>query len=229
METKGLPGIGTTRTATPRTVRLSDQGKILLPRGGIIDGSESRDPANTGDIDCLRAGLLMGKATSGGLWSPCIIGKTNKVYVDDETTLQCSLAVATELIRRIGTSGEIYCIGPPSAAGTVALTSIDFTGVTLNGATSTITIPDLNLAIVTDSLITTRLGDHIPKALIDDGYPIKVTDKDGNNIDVPFPTILVGGVVDWSQVIGLPADASTLAWVKDQLQENGLFIFDDAY
>ena len=57
----GLPGVRTDRAAgPPRKVLITDTGAVYLPRGRTINGSKSRDPLNTGDLDVLRSGMLMG-------------------------------------------------------------------------------------------------------------------------------------------------------------------------
>jgi hypothetical protein len=66
----GLPRIGSTSRAAFRKVfREADWGSVL-PGGRIINGTKSRDPGNGTTPQYLRAGLIMGKVTSGGLYAP---------------------------------------------------------------------------------------------------------------------------------------------------------------
>ena len=118
----GLPGVKTTRTATPRNLTITVDGRVLLPRGRIIDGAESRDPLNTGDLDVLRAGIVMGMITASGKYAPAIIGVLAGAYDkdgSDKTSMTVAAAVAVEIVRRIGTTGTFKITGPPTVAGTV--------------------------------------------------------------------------------------------------------------
>lgn len=232
----GLPGIKTERAGGMRRVRKSNQGVLYLEGGRVINGSLSRDSANAiVDVDTLRAGLLMGKITSGAKWRPSIIGKSNAAYVDNDTTIQTNLATATEVARlkAVGGGGNLSLkfVGPPTAAGTVAATAITVTAVTLNGATSLLTVGDLNLGKVTDSLIMPADGAETPLAIVDDGWGIKVTDQDGISQDSQWDLPLAGGSLDESQIINWPADTSTIAYLKALLNSvsNGSFMFDTAF
>ena len=117
----GVPQLGSARTAQDRRVLLTRSGAIYMPGNKIIDGSKGRDPLNTGDVDVLRAGLMMGKITSGGKYAPAVIGPLTVAYDSSAagTQVTVSTATATELLRRIGATGTFNLTGPPDANGVV--------------------------------------------------------------------------------------------------------------
>lgn len=218
----GLPGIKTERTATPRLIFLTEKGQQYLPSGKIIRGAVSRDPLNTGDLDVLRPGLLMGKITSGGKYAPSIMGVTTNAEAAGSTSIQAAAAVVTELIRRVGTSGTFKLIGPGSANGVVMEET-----VTYSAASGTdITCTALTNHFVAGSFICPTDGSEYPKTFITDAYGIKVTDQDATSIDVPFAKLPVAGIVDASQLINWPSDTSLQAWIADFLPN---FVLDDMF
>ncbi len=230
----GLPGVKTTRTATPRRILESDQGKILLPRGRIIDGSEARDPLNTGDTDVIRAGVLMGRVGTTGLFAPSIVGLSTADYTDNDTTITCSEATAAEVLRRVGSdfaSNDVRIVGAPTAGGVVATFTATLTAVTLNGASSSITTADLNADIEEGALICIDDGSYIPNLILGASYGVKVTDVDGSSIDVPMIEAIVGGFINTDNIVNWPAAANTtlIQWVKTQLKAHcaGLYYTSD--
>jgi hypothetical protein len=224
----GLPGIGSTRTATPRKILASVAGLLCLPGGKIIDGSKSRDLNNAGDIDVLTAGLLMGKIAASGKYAPSILGVLQSAYTSGGTTITVTAAQAAEIVRRVGTSGNLIVIGPPSSGGTVAAITKAFSAV--NTTTGVITIANIGANMIAGSLVCTDDGTADPVTLIIDEYGIKVTDEDAANIDVPFPTFAVAGMIDASQIRDYPSDNSLKAWVKSKLRTNGYgFLFDNDF
>jgi hypothetical protein len=209
----------------------SDAGLLLLPGGKIIRGEKSRDPLNTGDVDVLRAGLLMGEITASGKYAPAIIGVLTEAYDKDgslKLQMTVSAATATEIVRRIGTSGTFKITGPPTAAGTVATETITYSAV--NTTTGVITISLASADFISGSFVQPTDGSEAPKGLINDGYGIKVTDADDANVDVPFPNLVIAGQVDASQIVNYPTDTSLIAWVKAQLRATGgSWTFDDGF
>jgi hypothetical protein len=116
-----VPGVGTTITAAPRKVLLTPDGAVFFPRGKIIAGAYSRDPGNTGDIDVLRAGMLMGKRTPDNKYAPSILGQLTVAGTAAGATITVAAAVGTELDRRVGAGGIFKVVGPPTDGGTVAV------------------------------------------------------------------------------------------------------------
>ena len=242
----GLPGVRTERTATPRRVLVTDRGVRYIPGGEVIAGSESRDLGNTGDTDVLRAGTLMGKITANGKFAPSIIGVLPSAYSNatDTTSLTVGAANASEIVRRIGATGTITLVGPPTAAGTVAVHSESFASV--NESTGVVTLDSaVGANLVAGSFIMAADGSQDPIAIIADNqntYGIKVTDDDDSDLDVPFAQPVIGGLVDASQIINYPSDTSLIKWLKmaiNGLWDNagtvtyrgsaGLFQFDDDF
>lgn len=227
----GLPGFRSAVTATPRLIFF--QGVYtFLAAGKIIDGSESRDPGNTGNIDRLRCGLLMGMITSTGLYAPSITGIVQSAYTSGGTTLTVSAAQATELARLLGQSGtaEMVAIGPPTANGTVAVTNVTHSAI--NTTTGDITVTSLGVDKVAGTLIGVNDGRYTPKTVIGQDFPIAVTDGDGNSIDVPFPQFPIAGVIISENLLPVwPSDTSIQAWIRTNLStvSAGKFIFNDQY
>jgi hypothetical protein len=215
----GLPGYRAERNWTPRRIRRNDQDLVYLPGGKIISGSLSGDAGNTGNVDVLRPGKVMAAAASGGLYRNAIIGKTTAAYVDNDTTLTVSAATATEIGRLITATGgslALLFVGPPTAAGTVAETAVTITGV---ASATTVSVADLNLNKVTDSLLVwpSTVISNGSWCFVDDDDYIELSDQDNNRINQQFARPLIGGEVDPAQIVDWPADASTQAWLLGKL------------
>lgn len=219
-----MPGIGSARTATPRTVFLQHSER-LLAGGRLIDGAQSRDPGNTGNLGVLRAGLLMGEITATGLYAPSIVGVLASAYTSGGTTLSVSAAVATELDRLVGQSGtgELVAIGPPSAAGTVAVTSITHSAI--DTGTGDLTVSSLGANKIAGTFIAVNDGRYTPKTFISDldGYGVNVLDRDGASLTVKeMPRFPIWGIVESANLLPVwPSDTSLQAWVVAQLVASG--------
>ena len=138
LNTSALPGFATERTHTPRNFHFDDGAHARhLPGGGIIDGSKSRDPLNTGNVDVLRPGLLLGKITSSGKFAPAILGVLGEAIDATETDIDITTATGTELVRRIGASGTFKLTGPPTAAGTIRTLTATYSAVDSDSVTIT--------------------------------------------------------------------------------------------
>ena len=228
--TYGLPGPQTAHAQAYNTVRLNNQGVRYLPGGRVIDASNARDPLNTGYVTTLRPGLVMGMVTATGLYAPSIIG-LNTVLHDTSvvtTTMTLPASVVTEITRRIGASGTFKITGPPTTAGTVATETVTYSAI---ASATTITITATSADFAAGSVIRPTDGSETPLGLIDDGDGIKVTDADGNDIDQPFPFVLIGGHLNTSNIINYSSDASVKTWLKGQLNNtsNYGFTFSDAF
>lgn len=230
----GIPGVGQSQTSSHRVVRRTGGVHTIVPGPNTIAGASSRDPGNTGDVDFLRAGLVMGRITASKKWAPAILGVLAAAYTGvgtSQTSLNVGTAAATEIVRRIGTSGTFKLTGPPSAAGTVATTTITFSAV--NTSTGIVTITDPNVNAIAGSFIQPTDGSEVPTALLDDGDPIVVVDRFDNDVDVEAAgRLLIGGPIDSSQIINWPSDTSLITWLKANLNDpdrhGALFVFDDA-
>ncbi len=115
---QGAPGITAAITANFKAL-FTHRSETFIAQGRYIDGTKSRDPSNTVDVGVLQPGLVMGKITSGGLYAPSFFGVTNGAYNGSTSVTLGSAAVGTEIVRRVGATGTVKLIGPPTAAGTV--------------------------------------------------------------------------------------------------------------
>lgn len=221
----GRPGIGSAVTATNDFV-LRDGHGDYWPGGGTIEGTKSRDPFNSDSVYLLRPGTLMGKLTSGGYYAPSILGVTAGAIIATATSVTVSAASAVEIVRRIGSTGTLRFVGPPTAAGTVATFTETYSAV--NTTTGVITISGADAALVAGSLVCADDGSYLPVTLVSDGYGILIPTDDS---DVSFPRLLVGGKLDVSKIQNFPADASLKTWVRTNLSSasGGKFTFSDQF
>ncbi len=246
--TQLLPGRGTVRATLRRKVLLTPDGAVYLPAGKTLNGTVSRDPLNTGDEQYLRAGLLLGKITSGGKYAPSILGVLTIAYDKDSSTgasgvIQVSAATAVEMVRRVSATGTFRILGPPTAAATTATET--FAATAINTTTGVISIGGSFLAAdyVVGSFIQPNDGSQTPLGMLGDGDPLKVTDEQEANVDVQLARLLIGGIIDSSQIINWPSDTSLQNWVRATLNggvvdlnmttaehpARGPFVFDDRF
>jgi len=225
------PGIHTERTATPREVLKQQEGAIRLAGGVLVDGSHSRDPLNTGDINVLRAGVILGMHT-GNLWRPSFIGVTTVNYTSGGTELTVSAATATEIVRRVGASGTLNLTHAPTAGGTVVpYATLTYSAV--DTATGVLTITDIGANVVAGSLIGPPVADlsYIPRVILADKWGVKVQDEDATDIDPPGVEVLIGGVLDVAKIVNYPGATLTthITWLQGVLNTYGRFMFSDRY
>jgi hypothetical protein len=225
-----VAGLRSERTYSPRPVLYTTQGAVYLPEGKTIAGASSRDPGNTGDIVTLRPGELLGKITSSGKYAPAVLGALTVAYTASATVMTVSAAVATEIARRVGSTGTLIMTGPPTAAGTIATTAVTYSAV--NTSSGVLTVTAITAAnYILGSLIRPNDGSQTILGILDE-Y-VRVTDVDGNNLDVQGSKILTGGFVDAEQIIDYPSNAVIQAWLKGQLNSPatgpGPFSFDDNF
>lgn len=225
----GMPGMRTALAATHRVVFLQGDWHSGLAQGRIIDGSKSRDSTNTGDLDVLRAGLLMGKITASGKYAPSIIGVMQSAAISTATAVTVSPAQAVEIVRRVGATGTLRFVGPPTAAGTVATFTETYSAV--DTTTGIITCSGLDAALIAGSFVCANDGTYLPLAPIPDGYGVKVTDVDGTtSLDVPYPLLPIAGVINSSELLpAWPSDTSLQDWLREKLNLYGKFVLDHGY
>jgi hypothetical protein len=222
----GRPGVGTPLVASRNNVFRSG-ATDYHKGGGVIKGSAARDPGNSAyNVRSLRAGLVMGKQTSGGYYANSILGLTNGAVAASATTVNVLVATAVEIVRRIGATGSFKLTGPPTAAGTVATQTVTYSAV--NTSTGAITCSALSAAAVTLSIIQPTDGSEAPLTVIDDGYGLVIPDTDA---DIPFPLIPIAGELDTTNIIDYPSDASLKTWLRQQLASavGGKFTFSDVF
>ncbi len=141
----GAPGLRSPLTSEMRRV-LSSCAPMFLPGGKFIDGTKTRDPGNSPNTDALRAGLILGKITSGGYYANSIIGTLTNAELTGSTALEVSAASAVEIVRRIGATGTLKVTGPPAASGVVR--TITYTYSAVNTSTGAITVTAVNANMV---------------------------------------------------------------------------------
>ena len=221
-----MPGLRDEKRANHKTVFVSPDW-MYLPQSVIIDGAKSRDPGN-GTITVLRPGVLMGLITSSQKYAPSVIGSLQSAAASAATSITVTAAEATELVRRVGSTGTITLTGPPTSAGTVATFTETYSAV--NTTTGVITCSALNAALVAGSLVSANDGSETPKTLIPDGYGIQVS-SDGTDLDVEFDMLPVGGIVDDGELLPWPSDTSLRTWIREKLStvSGGKFVFGDQY
>jgi len=113
-----VPGLGTEKSSVPRKILLSPNGALYLPGGKIIAGEHSRDPGNAGDVDTLRAGMVMGKRSNDGKYAPSILGLLTVAATPAGADITVGALHGDEIARRIVAGGNIKVVGCPPAGVT---------------------------------------------------------------------------------------------------------------
>lgn len=231
----GAPGMRAAKTVSHRMITRGGWIPDILPSGRTIAGGCSRDPGNTGDVDKLRAGLLMGRIVSVvntlgtvGYYAPSILGVTTNAEAVGSTSIQASAAVVTELVRRCGASGTFKLTGPGTAGGPILTET-----VTYSAASSTnITVTAIVNNYIAGSFIQPTDGSEFPITFLPSGTPMRVTDYDGNNQDVPFAEVPIDCIIDSAQLLPVwPSDVALRDWIVQHLNTaaGGKFVFDHHY
>lgn len=228
-----LPGIGTALTATPRTVFLVETGPgDFAPIGGLIDGQAARDVGNS-PVSELRAGLILGKVTNTGTasgaatastigdYGAAIIGTITTAITAGGTVTSGTVTAtaATELVRRVGSVGTLVLTGASSSTGTVISVTLAYSAV--NTTTGVITTSNNTNGWTAGTWIGANDGSAVPTSVLVGPWPIKVTDGNGANLQVPntlipitFKPYAVSSIVDY------PASANTtlVTFLKTKLR-----------
>lgn len=136
----GRPTVTAKETASFRVVTV-DGYTTYGPGLGVIDGTKSRDPGNTGYTLVLRPGLLLAKNATSGKYAPWSVGTLASAYAGAGTTMTVSAASAAELARRVGASGTFTLTGADKAGGTVRQRTVTYSSV--NTSTGAITVTAL--------------------------------------------------------------------------------------
>lgn len=242
MAHNGLPGIGSARTADPRDIFYTHAGKTLMPSNRVIGSGLARDPGNTGNVDILRAGLLLTKDENGdGHYVATILGVLTAENTGGSTGLTVDSAVATEISRRYGATGtgDFAIVGYGSGAlsdeGMIVLCEA-VTHSAINTETGVITVSNLSndypvgsLLIAGEALRSASNCQLFSTVILCDSWGVKVTDDDSNNIAVPLTTFPVAGVIDVTKIVNYPSADSLAYWLKNELKDNcpGLTFSDD--
>jgi len=238
-----VPRVGSEVPSTPRQILWSPNGKLVLPGGKIIDGAESRDPLNTGYLHTIRAGMLMGKITASGKYAPSVLGLVATDTSTGSPNVEVVESAGDELERRVGASGNLRLIGAPTDTGVVAISAslaYNSIGAAAGGKRTIVLAANCPAVYVDGSFLCAADGTHLPLGLIAKETGYRVTDLDGNNLDIEMHEMLIGGCIKASQILNYPASGLTTLrqWVKDALNSRGVgvvvnsggtFKFDDDF
>ena len=81
---------------------------------------------------------------------------------------------------------------------------------------------------IAGSLVQPADGSQTIKTFVEEEDGIRVTDMNGNGLNIQFPRIpIAGGVVYAANIVNYPSDSALKAWIKTALKAAGPFIFDD--
>lgn len=231
----GGPGPRSPRRVAFRHVFKDGAGSYAgLPGGVRGHGAIARDPGNTGNVDTLRAGTLLGLANTGtysGYYGCSIIGVSTAAIIATATTINISAAQAVELVRRVGSTGTIRLVGPPTANGTVATFTETYSAV--NTTTGDVTISAADAALVAGSFVCANDGTYLPKMFIyEPSCGQKVTDNVAADSLFEIHQPPISGVIESTQLLPVwPTDTSLQAWIVAALNSaaGGQFVFDHWY
>ncbi|HUT12977.1 MAG TPA: hypothetical protein VMY42_20950 [Thermoguttaceae bacterium] len=124
-----VPGVGSSTEYGFRRIMAGGQPQYL-PGGIVIDGTYARDPSNASYVDRLQCGLMMGRITASKLWAPSVIGTLGTTIAGTATTLAfLHTEEATELVRRVGTTGTFKITGPHVSGGRVKTRTLTYSAV----------------------------------------------------------------------------------------------------
>jgi hypothetical protein len=139
----GMPGVSAERLVAFKRV-FRGYSESWLPGGKQIAGAASRDPSNTGNVNVLLPGLVMGRITSVvnskgniGQYAPSILGVLNGALTGIGTTVTATAAVIAEIVRRFGATGSFKITGPPAASGVVRTSTATYSATGATTATIT--------------------------------------------------------------------------------------------
>jgi hypothetical protein len=136
----GVPGISVGSQVTFSTIWQNGAGKYK-PGGGLIDVTRTRDVGNSDGIGILRTGLLMAYYPTAKAYANFRIGTTSAALTGSGTSITIGAAEATELVRRVGSTGSLVLTGPEAASGTVRQMTATYSAV--NTTTGVVTITAL--------------------------------------------------------------------------------------
>lgn len=226
----GTPGWYAGRTVTPLNIYTNLATAAFGPSFYYFDGTYARDPDNT-PTSMLRAGLIVGKINSsaeGFGYANSVIGVTATAYGSGATILTVTPQCATEIVRRIGTSGTFNLAGGSSATSTVSgVTLVTYSNVnTTNGQ---ITVTNIGANVAQGAAVMPTDGSQNALTIYDNEYGTDVTDVLSNNIQQPMHRFVIRGDFLSAMIINLTVvNPGVEAYLKTLLRANGnAFTFDD--
>ncbi len=237
-EVNGLPRLVQGESFAYRDVLISEFGAAYIPGTKIIHGSGSRDLGNSGQTPVLRPGMVMGRNSTTKKWAPAYCTDATAAITSGALSIGVGTVGVAEILRRVGASGDLMVVGP---SGTVAWGSLEHASAvhftSLSGNLVVLSADGALRDFAVLSLIGVADGTYIPRAILPDGTGIKVTSGDitTNNIDTPVAKLLVGGMIDESQLITHQGHTTEFGggntqvkdYVKGTLRKYGLgYVFD---
>jgi len=221
----GIPGVSSGRVTTARRLFVDGSAKYIA-QSIVINGSLSRDPLNTSNVDYLRPGLLLGRITATNLYRPSLIGVTTGSTIaafTAITTITAAAATVTEVARLITVAAgnvNLTLTGPSSANGPIG--NLFFVATAASGTTITITSIAPSTAFIVGSFIMPRDGSELPRTIlpeIDGASGVKVTDADAVSINKTLDQYPVGGNIDSSQIVSWPSDTTLQNFIVQNVND----------
>jgi hypothetical protein len=214
-----MPGVYNGRSIEPRNLFASGVPAYFPNVLKAVDGSKSRDTTNSDSVSLLRAGLVLGKITSGGKYAPSILGVTGVLHDTSAVTTVLTLpaTTVTEISRRLGASGTLKLIGPPTAAGTVATETVTYSAI---ATSTTLTITATTADFAAGSIVAPVDGSEAPSQFVTDQYGLDVLDINGTAIDHPID-LLKSADINTDYIVNYSSlDASVKTWLKAAFRTN---------
>lgn len=219
-----LPGMQNLFVSQPRDIfyTAGDKAQFFSPPPAI-DGTASGNGSNQPYNWLLWAGMVVGKETASNLFATSIIGQATSAFASNATTLITDAGTATELVRRLGSSGTFTLTGPPTAGGTVASSTVAYSAV--NTTTGHITVTTTGVAYVSGSWIgpvdgTQLGGGSTVYTLLAEQNGVKVVDILNTTRVNAYTNRLWtgGGVINTAYIVNYPADVAMQAYLKAQIR-----------
>jgi len=136
-----LPGVQPEAVAPIRELLLAAPfAQSYWPQGLAIDGTATRDCDNPIRVDILRAGLVMGRITGTNKYANSIFGLTTAALTGASTNIALPGPVASEISRRLGSSGTLKITGPAVASGTVRTKTATFSAIATSGGNDAVLV-----------------------------------------------------------------------------------------
>ena len=144
-----------------------------------VSGTNTDQPSNTPYDFVIQPGQMFGLITSGAnasKYGSSVLGLTQTTIASGATTIVLDGPTATELVRRIGTSGTFTLTGPASSAtGTVNVQTVTYSAVSLT-APYNVTCTALGSGSLSGSLVQPNDGSQVISTLYANQYSFSVKD-----------------------------------------------------
>jgi hypothetical protein len=225
----GLPGTGTPVVAVPKNIFRSLDGLKFAAGGVVLDGNACGDWSNSDHPEVLQAGLILGKLSTGK-YAPTILGILQQAQASTDTSITVAVAQATEIARRIGTSGTLTIAGPTTTGGTVASATHNYSAVNTTTGVITLTAA-LGAALALGSLVMGNDGSQTAVGILPTEFGIRMTDPSNLRLDQPLSHLLISGDLVAANITGFTnLDPSVQTFVRSELNSAGrTFTFDVDY